>query len=234
VTSGLWLDEVDSTLDEAHRQAVAGAGDGTWIAARVQHAGRGSRGRTWHSPPGGLWLSVVRRSTGQVEGIELLSLRAGLACAAVLDGLPAVAPVQLKWPNDLIVHGRKAGGLLTEARWQGDRLQWVAIGLGLNVSNEIPLDLTERATALGMYCQETSVEALAGPLAAALGGVDLSSPRLSDRELAEFDLRDALRGRPVRSPVPGTADGIAADGRLLVRDAAGVRHPVAVGEHARD
>jgi len=234
VTSGLWLDEVDSTLDEAHRRAAAGAGDGTWIAARVQRAGRGSRGRSWHSPLGGLWLSVVRRTTGPAPGIELLSLRAGLASAAVLDGLPAVAPVQLKWPNDLMVHGRKAGGLLTEARWQGDRLQWVAIGLGLNVSNAIPPDLADHATALGAYCRETSVDALAGPLAAALGAVDLSSPRLSERELAEFDRRDALRGRPVQSPIAGTADGIAADGRLLVRDAAGVRHPVAVGEQARD
>ena len=92
---GTWLDVVDSTLDELHTRAAAGAADGTWVVAAEQRAGRGSRGRTWHSPRGGLWLSVLRRSGGTIGGFELLSLRAGLAVAGVLDGLPPIAPVML-------------------------------------------------------------------------------------------------------------------------------------------
>ncbi len=232
MTAGIWLDVVDSTLDELHRRAAGGAEDGTWLVAAEQRAGRGSRGRTWHSGPGGLWLSVLRRGQGTPGGFELLSLRAGLAVAGVLDGIPAVNPVRLKWPNDLIVHDRKVGGLLVEARWQGDRLQWVAIGLGLNVSNDLPTGLRDRATSLRAYCAETTVEALAEPLARALQGLELEAPRLSEDELGAYARRDWLRGRPVSSPVEGAAHGIGADGRLLVRDATGLVHAVSVGDHS--
>jgi BirA family transcriptional regulator, biotin operon repressor / biotin---[acetyl-CoA-carboxylase] ligase len=229
-TPGIWLGVVDSTLDELHARAALGAPDGTWLVAAEQRAGRGSRGRSWHSPPGGLWLSVLRRGRASPGGLELLSLRAGLAVAEVLDGLPPVAPVMLKWPNDLMVHDRKAGGLLVEARWQGTTLAWVAVGLGLNVRNPIPDDLRDRAVALGEFCGETTVEALANPLAAALGAVDLDSPLLSPQELAEYARRDWLRGRQVTAPRAGTAAGVAADGTLALKDDTGALHRLRLGE----
>jgi BirA family biotin operon repressor/biotin-[acetyl-CoA-carboxylase] ligase len=232
MTSGIWLDVVDSTLDDIHARAAAGAEDGTWVVAAEQRAGRGSRGRDWHSGRGGLWLSVLRRGSGKPGGFELLSLRAGMAVARVLDGLPPVAPVMLKWPNDLMVHGRKVGGLLAEARWQGDRLQWVAIGLGLNVSNEIPQALTDRATTLSAYCSETTVEALAEPLARALGVLDLEASRLSAAELAEYARRDWLLGQSISTPMAGTASGIGEDGRLAIRDSAGRLQFATIGDVA--
>jgi len=230
VTPGIWLDVVDSTLDELHACAMAGADDGTWLVAAEQRAGRGSRGRSWHSPRGGLWMSVLRRGRGTPGGSELLSLRAGLAVARVLDGLPAVVPVMLKWPNDLIVRNRKVGGVLAEARWQGERLQWVAIGLGVNVSNAIPEALAERATALAHYCTETTVEALAEPVAAALCAVDLETPALTPLELAEYASRDWLLGRAVDTPMDGTGAGVQRDGRLSIRDASGALHRVSAGD----
>jgi len=230
IASGVWLDAVDSTLDELHARAAAGAPDGTWLVAAEQRAGRGSRGRSWHSPRGGLWLSVLRRATGAPAGLELLSLRAGLAVAGVLDGLPPVAPVMLKWPNDLMVRGRKVGGLLVEARWQGTTLAWVAIGLGLNVRNPIPADIRDRAVALGDFCGETTVEALADPIAAALAAVDLDAPLLSPQELEEYARRDWLRGRQVTAPRAGTAAGVGADGTLAVRDDTGAFHHIRLGE----
>jgi BirA family biotin operon repressor/biotin-[acetyl-CoA-carboxylase] ligase len=232
VTPGIWLDVVDSTLDELHSRAADGAGDGMWVVAAEQRAGRGSRGRTWHSPRGGLWLSVLRRGAASPSGFELLSLRAGLAIARVLDGLPAVVPVMLKWPNDLVVRDRKVGGVLAEARWQGERLQWLAIGLGLNVANTVPVALADRAAALSDFCAETTVEALAEPLARALGEVDLETPALTPVELAEFASRDWLLGRPVDTPISGTGAGVSPNGRLLVRDALGHLHQVSAGEVA--
>jgi BirA family biotin operon repressor/biotin-[acetyl-CoA-carboxylase] ligase len=227
---GIWLEAVDSTLDELHARAAAGAPDGTWLVAAEQRAGRGSRGRSWHSPRGGLWLSVLRRAAGNPGGLELLSLRAGLAVAEVLDGLPLVAPVMLKWPNDLMVRDRKAGGLLVEARWQGTALAWVAIGLGLNVGNPIPGELRDRAVALAEFCSETTVAALADPVAAALGAVDLDAPLLSPQELDQYARRDWLRGRRVTAPRAGTAGGVGADGTLAVRDDTGALHRVRLGD----
>jgi BirA family biotin operon repressor/biotin-[acetyl-CoA-carboxylase] ligase len=230
MTAGIWLDTVGSTLDELHARAAAGAADGSWLVAAEQTAGRGSRGRAWHSPRGGLWLSVLRRAPGAFAGFELLSIRAGLAVAEVLDGLPAVAPVMLKWPNDLVVRDLKVGGLLAEARWQGDRLLWVAIGLGLNVRNAIPAELAGRATSLSAYCSDTTVEALAEPIARALASVDLDTPELSAEELSAYAARDWLMGRLVTAPIEGTGAGVGKDGRLAVRDASGELHRVSLGD----
>ncbi len=232
MSPGIWLDVVDSTLDEVHARAVSGAEDGLWVVAAEQRAGRGSRGRSWDSGRGGLWLSVLRRGGATPGGFELLSLRAGLAIARVLDGLPSVRPVMLKWPNDLMVRDRKVGGVLAEARWQGERLQWVVIGLGLNVSNPIPAELAGRAGSLSEFCTETTVDALAAPLAAALGAVDLDTSTLSPGELAEYGHRDWLLGRMVDTPIPGTASGVCRDGRLAIRDAAGTLHQVSSGDVA--
>lgn len=230
MSQGIWLDVVDSTLDELHARAAAGADDGTWVVAAEQRAGRGSRGRTWHSPRGGLWLSVLRRGGATTGGFELLSLRAGLAVARVLDGLPPVTPVMLKWPNDLMVRDRKVGGLLAEARWQGDRLQWVAVGLGLNVANTVPAELAGRAAALNEFCSETTVEALAEPIARALAAVDLDTPQLRPEELSELRARDWLLDRSISSPLAGTGAGIDAQGRLVVRDGGGSLLRISIGD----
>ena len=129
-------ERVASTMDLVHELAERGAEAGSMVVATEQLQGRGSRGRPWHSPPGGLWLSALYRppSTG---GLELLSVRVGLAVARALD--PYVpTPVRLKWPNDLMHDGRKLGGILCEARWQGAALGWIAVGVGLNVRNPVP------------------------------------------------------------------------------------------------
>ncbi|MCU0621721.1 MAG: biotin--[acetyl-CoA-carboxylase] ligase, partial [Gemmatimonadales bacterium] len=96
------LAEVGSTQDALHRLAESGAPTGTAVVAEVQRAGRGSRGRGWESPPGGLWMSVLWRP-GPGDDPRLLSLRAGLAVADVLEGVGGLPPVQLKWPNDVLV-----------------------------------------------------------------------------------------------------------------------------------
>jgi BirA family transcriptional regulator, biotin operon repressor / biotin---[acetyl-CoA-carboxylase] ligase len=221
------LDRVGSTMDALHGLAQAGAPAGTAVVAGEQTAGRGSRGRTWSSPRGGLWVSVLARPQG--AGLEVVSLRAGLAVAELLDRLGAGTRVGLKWPNDLMLDDRKAGGILCEARWQGGALAWVVLGLGLNVTNAPPVDLAATATRLASVLPGVGPADLEEPVVAALRGVDAAAGPLTDDERARFAQRDWLRGRALEAPMAGTAAGLASDGALLVRRPDGTTAAVRAG-----
>jgi BirA family biotin operon repressor/biotin-[acetyl-CoA-carboxylase] ligase len=211
-------ERIGSTQDEAHRLAADGAPAGTAIVAERQIVGRGSRGRSWDSPPGGLWMSVISRPAAGA-GAELLSLRTGLAVAAALDGLGGLPPVELKWPNDVLLRGRKAGGILCEARWQGDALAWVAVGIGLNVRNPAPPDTRLAGASLAEWRPDINVDDVLRALLAELHDLDAGGPALGRAELEAWRRRDWLRGRILRRPVAGTVEGIDADGALRVRRA---------------
>jgi BirA family biotin operon repressor/biotin-[acetyl-CoA-carboxylase] ligase len=224
-----WFDELPTTQDAVHRLAAEGAPHGTAVAARVQRDARGTRGRSWISRAGGLWLSVVCRPTAG-SGIEVTGIRIGLALAEYLTilceeaaaagppaRLPLGLPVLLKWPNDLMLGEGKLGGILCEARWQGSRLGWIAAGVGLNVHNPLP-DRTALPPARLADCGwRRSVEELAGPVADCVAGAARHAVPLDDRERAAFTARDWLRGRAVREPRPGVAMGITPGGNLLIR-----------------
>jgi BirA family biotin operon repressor/biotin-[acetyl-CoA-carboxylase] ligase len=221
------LASTPSTMDALHALAEAGAEAGTAVVAEVQETGRGSRGRSWSSPRGGLWLSVLARP--RAAALEVLSLRAGLAVAELLETLGAEGRIALKWPNDLMLDDRKCGGILCEARWQGATPAWVAIGLGLNVTNAVPPALVETATGLVSILPALTAEALVVPMVDALRGVDAAAGTLGDGERARFARRDWLRGRALAAPVAGTAEGLAADGALLVRGPDGTTTAVRSG-----
>ena len=219
-----WLDQLPSTQDDAHRRAAGGAPHGTAVAARVQTAGRGTRGRTWVSSEGGLWLSVIARpDTG--EGLPVLSIRVGLALADHIDGLlrssPTVRPsdrptVRLKWPNDLLLDDHKLGGILCEARWQGTRLGWIVVGVGLNVHNPLPGGTDRSAARLADYGFAGEVEPLGAAVTDVVARVTHSATTLSETELAAFAERDWLKGRSLLRPCAGTALGISPNGKLRV------------------
>ena len=223
----VWLDEVGSTMDALHALAEGGAPAGTAVVARSQAAGRGSRGRSWMSPPGGLWLSVLSRPAA--AGLELVSLRTGLAVAEQLGRLGAGDRMRLKWPNDLMLDDRKIGGILCEARWQGTALAWIVIGLGLNVENRPPADLATRAARLNDLLPDATADGLAEPIIAAVREVNAAAGLLTDREHARFAARDWLRGRSIVAPVAGTPVGVADDGALLVRRDDGTTSAVRAG-----
>ena len=211
------LRETPSTQDELHRLAEEGAPAGTAVVAETQVAGRGSRGRGWVSAPGGLWLSVLWR--GPADVAQLLSIRAGLAVARVLEGLGGLPPVRLKWPNDVIVDDAKVGGILCEGRW-GAANSWVAVGLGLNVTNPLPSDARFPPASLSQWRPDLDASALAAPVATALGRLP-ATPRLSEEELEAWRQRDWLAGKRLRAPVAGTIAGMSSIGRLLVDTDAG-------------
>lgn len=204
-----------STQDRLHQLAAAGALAGTAVVAREQSAGRGSRGRVWHSPPGGLWVSVLCRPRDEAAA-SVLSLRAGLAVAEVLEGILGER-TRLKWPNDLILRDRKLGGVLCEARWQGSGPGWVAVGIGLNVANPIPSPLAATAVALGEIRPGIGPDELVEPVVAAVAALSEAAGALAPAELAAYAERDWLRGRRVLAPAPGIAAGITAAGALVVR-----------------
>lgn len=210
------FDALPSTQDVLHHLAASGAPSATAVVAREQTAGRGSRGHQWSSPPGGLWLSVLCRPTS-MPAMEVLSLRVALSVAAAVEHTVPAAGLLLKWPNDLMLLGRKAGGILCEARWQGATLGWVGVGVGLNVANAIPHELHDRAVHLGAVAPGVSPDQLLAPLIAAIDGAAMQTGPLREAELEAFHRRDWLLGRHMIEPVAGTADGVEMDGRLRVR-----------------
>jgi len=206
----LHLQQVDSTNLRARRLAAAGAPHGTLVTAEAQTAGRGRQGRHWSAPAGSALLAslIVRRPP------PLLSLAAGVAVAAVAERLDrAGRAAAVKWPNDVLLDGRKVAGILVEGRPQ-DR--WAVLGVGLNVAVELGSlgpELGERAATLGLGSE--AVEDALAQLLAELGRVLALD---AGQVLAELRARDALRGRAVGwAGGSGTATGIDAHGRLLVR-----------------
>jgi BirA family biotin operon repressor/biotin-[acetyl-CoA-carboxylase] ligase len=203
------LESTTSTLDVAHKMAAEGCSPGTLIIAEHQTAGRGRGGNRWTSSAArGIWLTLVERPR-EISGLEVLALRAGLRTARALDRF-APEPVRLKWPNDLFVEGRKLAGILIEARWREASLEWVAIGIGVNVvlPDDVPL-----ASALDPGTQR--VEVLA-ELVPAIRDAASMTGKLSQLELIEWNARDIARGRQCIEPARGTVEGISAQGELLV------------------
>jgi BirA family biotin operon repressor/biotin-[acetyl-CoA-carboxylase] ligase len=128
---------------------------------------------------------------------------------------------QLKWPNDVLLEGRKLAGILCEGRWQGETLQWLAVGLGMNVANEIPAELAGSAIALRELLPDVRRIDVLDRLVPALIPLTTHHAPLTDFECAAFARRDWLRGRHIRAPLSGRAAGVGPDGALLVDTGAG-------------
>ena len=219
---------VGSTMDLLHQLAADGAEAGTVVVAGEQTSGRGSRGRDWWSPPGGLWLSALYRPRA-LAGVELFGLRVGLAVAEAIEAVGPSLRLAVKWPNDLILDDRKVGGILCEARWQGEAPAWVVAGVGVNVTNRLAPDLARDAIRLADRLVGADPDALEPEVTRRLRALDPSGDRLGAGELSALRARDWLRGKRLRAPAAGTAAGIADDGALLVREPAGHVRPVRAG-----
>lgn len=131
------LDEVDSTNAEAGRLAEAGAQDSTVVWAKSQSGGRGRRGRDWVSPQGNLYFSILLRPPYAMQSVMQLGFVMANAIAdALAVALPRGAFVHTKWPNDVLVEGRKVAGILMEGQSSGgNAFDWVVIGVGVNINS---------------------------------------------------------------------------------------------------
>ena len=164
-----WHESIGSTSDRLKDLARAGAPEWTAVLAERQTGGRGREGRTWQSPPGGLYLSVLLRPRS--EPASLVPLAAGVAVAEAVASFGVAC--ELKWPNDVLASGRKLAGILAEASSGSAGVEWVVLGLGLNVALEassLPAELRDGVTSLrAEAAREASPEAVAVAVLARLG-----------------------------------------------------------------
>jgi BirA family transcriptional regulator, biotin operon repressor / biotin---[acetyl-CoA-carboxylase] ligase len=156
---------VHSTSDRLKELARSGAPEGTVVTADVQTGGRGRHGRGWDSPLGNMYASILLRP-GPGLVVPLLPLAAGVAVADGLGNLGVSA--RLKWPNDVIIGERKVGGILAESSSAAASIDWVVIGIGINVEGPLPPELRESATSLAAMGQAARAEDVAGAVLARL------------------------------------------------------------------
>ncbi len=217
---------VSSTNDVVRRRAAAGAPARTTAIAETQTDGRGQHGRRWDSPPAASLLMSVLLRPPAIEALGTTPIRVGSAVARAIEECTGI-DVRIKWPNDLIVDGRKIGGILCEASTSAAGAAIVA-GIGINVTqqaHDFPQAITATAISL-RQAGAASVDrgALAGAVLHALAGhEDRIAAPLEEAELQAFAARDALHGAAVvlDDGRTGIAAGITADGELRVRTDAG-------------
>ena len=210
------FDSTESTMDDAHSAAAVGAPGGTIVVADRQAAGRGRNGRRWASEAGqGIWMTIIERPNDP-RALDVLSVRVGLRAARALDRYTS-SPVGLKWPNDLFVNDGKLAGILIEARWRANRIDWVAIGIGVNV--RMPSGVASAASLTDGVKRVDVLTELVPAVRSAAAAREL----LTSAELAEYSARDIARGRVSVEPAQGEVRGINESGELLVDTGHGVR-----------
>ena len=217
----LYFPELTSTMDEAARLAEDGAEEGAVVVAEVQSAGRGRQGRSWVSRPGNLLFSVLFRPS--VEQLPFISIIGGVAAARAVrktTGLDA----RIKWPNDLMLGGRKAAGILAESAIAGNSVWYAVLGIGINVAldTESAEEIAALATSINAAAgQEVARETLLRQLLLDLDAIYLQlrqgrSPVPEWRGLLETigQRVDAVSGGETFA---GVAEGVDDTGNLLLR-----------------
>ena len=217
------FETIGSTNAHARQLAEEGASPGTVVTSAEQTEGRGRQGRAWATPAGkALAWSAIVPLEGEVPG--LFPLRAGLAACEAVEELGGT-PAEVKWPNDVMLGGRKCAGVLVEGRPQAG---WAVVGIGINLTieeEEFPPEIRDRATSVE---SGATLESATGALNRALARW-LAEP--DEEVLAELERRDHLAGREVAwEGGTGTASGIAPDGSLLVTSPDGTSHHLHAGE----
>jgi BirA family biotin operon repressor/biotin-[acetyl-CoA-carboxylase] ligase len=234
------FDTLPSTNDLIKELAAKNAPEGTLVVAEGQTQGRGRLGRAWESPPGvGLYVSLLLRPPLPPTEMPPLTLTAAVAVVRALRRVTGLAP-GIKWPNDLLLNGKKLGGILTEMETESDRIRYLVVGLGLNVNNlDLPPELKTTATSLALAAGRTFPRL--NILTVWLEEFEALYERFLAREfpeiLEEWKRYTVTLGRPVRvrqGPVEicGQALEVAPDGALLVQTGTGEIVRVTSGEIA--
>jgi len=231
-------DELGSTNDRARELAQAGAAEGTLVLAARQHFGRGRLGRAWSSPEGGLYLSIVLRPTDEILRRAPISLLSALAASEALDAAGRVA-TRIKWPNDVLLDGKKIGGVLADLFKERDAATLI-LGVGLNVDTDAASfapDVAQIATSLRAHkgaavSLEETLRLFLGIFeghyqSVRRGGGALILARASDRMAT---LGQRVRVRLAERTLEGKAAGLSATGALVLELDGGQREVVYAGD----
>lgn len=237
----IFNEEVDSTNDEAARQLAGGREAPFVVVATKQTKGRGRFGRVWHSEANGnLYISFAFRPKLEPARMQTFTLWMGVNLCELIANFTRTTP-GLKWPNDILFDGRKAGGMLTEARIDSDQIRDLVFGLGLNINSDSeawPAALNRRAISLAEHTQ-ASLDI--NKFTAALIGrvLDAYEQFVSGAYLKTFAERwheyDILRGKAIKllhgsETISGTASGIDDEGSLIVKTDKGRTERFRAGE----
>ncbi|QED48411.1 biotin--[acetyl-CoA-carboxylase] ligase [Cytobacillus dafuensis] len=227
---------VDSTQKIAHRLANEDAPEGTIIIAEEQLLGRGRMDRRWHSPKyTGIWMSVILRPNIPPPKAPQLTLITAVAVVQAIEDFTGLSP-QIKWPNDILINGKKVTGILTELQADADRITSIIIGIGINVNQKVedyPEDLQAIATSLSIECDKK------------LQRADLIKLILQKLEQLYFlylekgfypikllwesyaiSIGKYITARTITGSIHGKALGITEDGVLKVEDDSGKVHHI--------
>lgn len=235
----LYFEETDSTNTEIKKAAEGRAPHGTLAVADYQSMGKGRRGRSWISPPGvGVWMSLLLRPRIHPSCASMLTLVAALAVA---EGIKEVCGLdgKIKWPNDIVVNGKKVCGILTEMSTELECINYVVVGIGINANTEeFPEDIREIATSLSIETGERiSRSRLISAVMKAMEkyySLFMETKNMSGL-LEPYHRMLANKGNVVRVLAPGNeyngiAEGINEEGELLVRTEDGELRTVLSGE----
>lgn len=234
------VEETDSTNQLAFRAAEEGAEDGTVVLADFQTGGKGRLGRRWESPPGvNVYCSVILRPPILPLNAPQLTFLSAVVVARTIEESTSLSP-RIKWPNDILINGRKVAGLLNEMSAETDTIHWLVLGIGVNINmsrEQFPDDLRYPATSLllenGSPVSRVTFTRSLISLLDALYDVFIINGFDPIRE--EWLARSTIQGKKVRvatgeRDVEGTVTGIDPDGALILSLSDGVLHRVLAGD----
>lgn len=229
-------ESVPSTQKIAHRLAYDDAPEGTVVIAEEQVGGRGRMDRVWHSPKyTGIWMSMILRPKIPLPKAPQLTLLTAVAVVQAIEELTPLSP-QIKWPNDILVNGKKVTGILTELQAEADRIISIIIGIGINVNQKLedyPEDLQSIATSLSIESgQQINRAALTRSVFHHLENlykIYLEKGFFPIKLLWEsyaISIGKTLTARTLSGNIHGKALGITDDGVLKIEDSEGTVHQV--------
>ena len=232
--------ELDSTNSEAYRMAREGGEEGEVVVADRQLRGKGRLGRPWLSPPGvNLYVSIILRPPIVIRNAPFITLMAAVATAKAMKGISGLQP-RIKWPNDLLINNKKVAGLLNEMKCKDDKVEFVVLGIGINVNMTLGM-VTEEMRSIATSLREelgydiSRVEFLGALLREVEGEYQAFLTGETGRILHQWEEFSQMVGtsvemRSFHEVIRGRVKGIDSDGSLLLSAPDGSERRVIAGD----